>query len=159
MPIGAAVRRAMELGISGIEEYVSPRLGRWVETRVYPAASGVSLYLRDIDERKRRELERDELSERLAARNAALEGTTAILDAALNTQTEEELGRVCLAVSEQVTDSAFGFIGEVGPDGLLHDIAISDPGWSQCTMEDQTPPPSPRQLPAPRPLRARVARR
>ena len=67
MAVGAAVRRAMELGISGIEEYVSPRLGRWVETRVYPTGSGVSIYLRDIDERKRKEIERDELEQRFRA--------------------------------------------------------------------------------------------
>ena len=61
MAVGRAIRRAMELGVSAIEEYVSPLKGRWVECRVYPAGSGVSLYLRDIDERKRKELERDNL--------------------------------------------------------------------------------------------------
>ena len=99
---------------------------------------GVLGVARDITERKRAEETLQRHKERLAARNAALEGITAILDAALSMQTEEELGRVCLAISEQVTGSAFGFIGEIGPDGLLHDIAISDPGWSQCAMEDQT---------------------
>jgi PAS domain S-box-containing protein len=61
MPVGETVRRAMDLGASGIEEYISPAVGRWVECRVYPTMSGVSLYLREIDERKCKELERDEL--------------------------------------------------------------------------------------------------
>ena len=61
MAVGRAIRRAMELGASSIEEYISPLKGGWVECRVYPAGSGVSLYLRDIDERKRKELERDTL--------------------------------------------------------------------------------------------------
>ena len=82
MPVGEAVRRAMELGVSGIEEYVSPRLGRWVETRVYPTGSGVSLYLRDIDERKRKELERDELLDRLSANKAMLERLADVLETA-----------------------------------------------------------------------------
>ena len=38
-----------------------------METRVYPTSSGVSIYLRDIDERRRKELERDELFSALRA--------------------------------------------------------------------------------------------
>jgi PAS domain S-box-containing protein len=65
LPVGQTVRRAMELGIPGIEEFVSPTVGRWIEVRVYPTASGVSLYVRDIEDRKRKERERDELLETL----------------------------------------------------------------------------------------------
>jgi signal transduction histidine kinase len=57
---------------------------------------------------------------------------------ALTTDTEEELGRVCLSIAEELTGSKFGFIGEIGPDGLIHDTAISDPGWDLCTMKDKT---------------------
>jgi PAS domain S-box-containing protein len=60
-PVGQAIQRAMELGRSATEEYPAVTSGRWVEVRVYPTSSGVSIYLRDIEERKRRELERDEL--------------------------------------------------------------------------------------------------
>jgi len=58
---GQAVRDAMELGLPSILEYVSPMLGRWHELRVYPVASGVSGYVRDITDRKLKELERDAL--------------------------------------------------------------------------------------------------
>jgi PAS domain S-box-containing protein len=61
LPVGQGVRRAMQLGISSIEEFVSPALGRWLECRIYPTSSGVSLFVRDVDERKRKELERDGL--------------------------------------------------------------------------------------------------
>ncbi|MBI4767582.1 MAG: GAF domain-containing protein [Deltaproteobacteria bacterium] len=61
-----------------------------------------------------------------------------IFEKALNCDTEEELGRMCLAVAEELTDSKFGFIDELGPDGCLHDIAISDPGWELCAMDDKT---------------------
>jgi signal transduction histidine kinase len=40
-------------------------------------------------------------------------------------------------VAEEITGSRFGFIGEIGPDGLLHDIAISNPGWELCTLYDR----------------------
>ena len=54
-------RDAMELGRASIVEYESPVVGGWVEARIYPASSGISVYLRDIGERKRKELEREEL--------------------------------------------------------------------------------------------------
>jgi PAS domain S-box-containing protein len=56
LPIGPGIRRGMQLGISSIVEFLSPSIGRWVECRIYPTSSGVNLFLRDIDERKRREL-------------------------------------------------------------------------------------------------------
>ncbi len=37
-----------------------------------------------------------------------------------------------------MTGSRIGFIGLIGDDGLLHDIAISDMGWEQCLMYDKT---------------------
>jgi PAS domain S-box-containing protein len=58
-------RDAMEMGKAGIIEFLSPATGRWREQRIYPTPSGVSAYLRDIDERKRREAERDELAKAL----------------------------------------------------------------------------------------------
>ena len=64
-PMGRRIRAALELGSSSILEYRSDRLGRWIELRVYPTASGVSLYLRDVDERKRKELDRDRLFDAL----------------------------------------------------------------------------------------------
>jgi PAS domain S-box-containing protein len=57
--LGAAIREAVELGHSAIIEFGSEALGGWVECRIYPTGSGVSLYLRDIDARRRRESERD----------------------------------------------------------------------------------------------------
>jgi signal transduction histidine kinase/ActR/RegA family two-component response regulator len=50
----------------------------------------------------------------------------------------EDLGQACLNIIESVTDSRISFIGEIGKDSLLHDIAISNPGWDLCTMHDKT---------------------
>ena len=82
-----------------------------------------------------------EIAERTRAEDGAnrqkavQEGINRILEAALTCDTEEELGRTCLAVAEQLTGSKFGFIGEVNPKGRLDDIAISDPGWEACRTE------------------------
>jgi PAS domain S-box-containing protein len=69
---------------------------------------------------------------------AALAGVNRILSAALTSATEEELGETCLAVATEITQSRFGYFDELDEGGLLHDIAISDPGWEACAMTDQT---------------------
>lgn len=61
-----------------------------------------------------------------------------IFRGALSSATEEDLGLLCLASAEELTQSRFGFIGEFGTDGLLYDIAISNPGWQLCSMYDKT---------------------
>ena len=61
----AAIRSAMELGRFSVIEYQTMARDEWVEARVYPTSSGVSVFARDITQRKRRELERDQLTEAL----------------------------------------------------------------------------------------------
>jgi anti-sigma regulatory factor (Ser/Thr protein kinase) len=58
--LGVAIRESMEFGAPSILEWDSPYLGRTLEFRIYPTSSGVSFYLRDIEERRQRERERDE---------------------------------------------------------------------------------------------------
>src|SRR5512142_1266549 len=63
--------------------------------------------------------------------------TSRIFETALAVATEEELGRTCLSIAEELTRSAFGFIAELDAGtGQLDTIAISDPGWSACRMPD-----------------------
>ena len=63
MPQGIALREAMELGRFAILEYHVPTSGDWVETRFYPTTFGVTVVSREINERKRKEFEREELLE------------------------------------------------------------------------------------------------
>jgi two-component sensor histidine kinase len=70
--------------------------------------------------------------------NHILEGINRIFSHVVQAKTEEELGSECLFVALEVTNSQIGFVGEIGADGLLHDIAISDMGWEQCAMYDKT---------------------
>jgi anti-sigma regulatory factor (Ser/Thr protein kinase) len=55
-----AYRDAMELGRPSIIEYRMAVRGAWAEIRIYPTPTGVSAYFREIDERKRKESERDQ---------------------------------------------------------------------------------------------------
>ena len=66
-PAARAYREAMELGNAAVLEYESPGAGGWIETRTYPNSSGISVYVRGIAERKRKERERDEFLEALEA--------------------------------------------------------------------------------------------
>ena len=64
-------REAMELGKPSVFEHRSVVSGEWMEVRVYPTATGISAYYREIEERKRIEQEvvatRAELAATLAA--------------------------------------------------------------------------------------------
>ena len=85
----------------------------------------------DITERKRAE-------DKARRQSELLGGINRILTAALHSDTEEELGKTCLAITEEITGSGIGFIGEIGQDGMLHVIAISNPGWEACRLADST---------------------
>lgn len=80
--------------------------------------------------------ERQRADQQIHRQNAILRGINRIFEAVLPTASEEALGEVCLAVASEITGSKIGFIGEIGPDRLLHDIAISDMGWEACKMID-----------------------
>lgn len=58
-------REAMELGHPAVFERLSPVSGHWIETRVYPTPTGICAYLRQIDERKRVEADRERLLDEL----------------------------------------------------------------------------------------------
>ncbi|MCM2357709.1 MAG: PAS domain S-box protein [Geobacteraceae bacterium] len=82
--------------------------------------------------------DQNRIHERMVRQNAVLDGINRIFREALTCATDEKLGETFLAVAEEVTGSKFGFIAEIGPDGLLHGIALSNPGWVLCTMDDLT---------------------
>ncbi len=104
---------------------------RWYEVHQFRVAKELmgSIFT-DVTDRRRAE-------ERTRRQNATLAGIARILREALTCETEEDLGRVCLSVAEEVTQSKFAFIGEInGRTGKLDDLAISDPGWDACRMQE-----------------------
>lgn len=67
----------------------------------------------------------------LARKNAVLQAINRIFHEALGATTEEALGRLCLAVAEDVTGASFSFMAELNPArDKLHDLAISDRAWA-----------------------------
>ncbi|WP_375274074.1 GAF domain-containing protein [Methylorubrum thiocyanatum] len=93
--------------------------------------------LRDVAERIWSAVERGRAEADIRRKNAVLEGINRIFRKALTARTEEELGRVCLAVAEDVTQSAFSFMGEVNHESrCFNELSISDRGWDHFAMDD-----------------------
>jgi PAS domain S-box-containing protein len=51
-PLGAACRRAMQIGQTVSEEYLCPGLNYWLGLRAYPSPEGLTIYVQDISGRK-----------------------------------------------------------------------------------------------------------
>jgi PAS domain S-box-containing protein len=105
-------------------------VGRHQRVVTFPAGqSRFASTIVDITDRKRAE----DKAQRQAAVVAAL---ARIFREALTCKTEEELYRVCLAAAEEVTQSNFGFLGEInGQTGKLDDVILSDPVWDACRVQ------------------------
>ncbi|MCF8105181.1 MAG: PAS domain-containing protein, partial [Desulfohalobiaceae bacterium] len=112
-------------------KYPDGRL-RWIMVNSKPIMredgkpSGAVAVFQDITPTKELQQALQESKNQLRWRNDILEGINRIFHDVLNFETEGELGSVCLDVAEQVTQSAFGFIGKLSPSGHLEDIAVSD---------------------------------
>jgi len=92
------------------------------------AAIGCVVTLTDFTQRKTME-------EAIRRKNAVLEGVSAVLRAALTAPDERELAQCCLEIAQQLTQSAYGFIGELREDGF-RELAVSNPGWDACSALD-----------------------
>ncbi len=90
-----------------------------------------STIARDISDLK-------EAQENILRQTAILNGINRIFREALTCETEEELGRTCLAVAEELTDSRFGFIDELNEQGTFDALAFSHPGWDLSSMPQVT---------------------
>ena len=113
-------------------EFYSEAFERHFKAVAYsPSKEQFAVLLEDISERKKAE-------EKIQLQNRVLEGINRIFERAISCETEEELGDLCLEVVEALTGSKIGFIGEIGADGRLYDIAISNPGWKLCSMRDRS---------------------
>jgi len=49
-------------------------------------------------------------------------------------ETEEEVALISLKITEDLTGSAFGFIGELNPDGFFDTTTLSAAGWEACKI-------------------------
>jgi len=124
-------------GVEHIEDVCEDCLGGYFSVSTSPLhdsegkLTGCVYVAHDINKRKQEE-------HRIRRYNRILEGINRIFSNVVQAKTEEEVGNACLSVALEVTGSEFGFINEMGSDGLLHDVAKSELGWEQCFMYDKT---------------------
>lgn len=83
---------------------------------------------------KERTAQIETANERVRLQNAVLDAINKVFKEALICETEEELGKTCLAAAEELSGSKFGFFGELNKAGLFDTIAISNPGWDICKV-------------------------
>ena len=86
------------------------------------------------DELEKEVTERKQAQDQVLRYATVLEAINEVFQETMTCETEEELGKICLSVAEKLTGSKFGFYGELNPEGLMDDIAISNPGWDACKM-------------------------
>jgi PAS domain S-box-containing protein len=115
--------------------FLDTRDGIYFDNRIYPVkdekgkVSRVVVFSIDVTNLKIAE-------KQIKLQNKVLEGINQVFEKAITSETEEELAKKSLEVCEKITESEFGFILELNQDGKLDALAISDPGWDECVMED-----------------------
>ncbi len=89
----------------------------------------VTVVAHDITERRQNE-------KKINRQNTILQAIKKVYEQYVYCGTMEELGKACLEIIEGMTGSKCSFIGEVGNDGLFHEIAVSMMGLEKCGLPD-----------------------
>jgi len=80
-----------------------------------------------IEERKQVQGQVEQYARITAATNRVFRET-------LTCEDEEEVAQVALQAAQELTGSAFGFIGLLNEEGKLDTIGLSNPGWEACSL-------------------------
>ena len=88
---------------------------------------------KDITERRYSETQ-------ILKQNMLLEAINKLLQKAITDESDSDLAASCLHLAESLTDSQFGFIGEVNARNRLDTTSLSDPGWDACRIPKSNAP-------------------
>ena len=119
----AFVRKQAEIALQRLNE----NLEKKIKERTAELQEANEQLISEIDERKRVKIQIERQGNLLKAINRVFVET-------LKATSETEVANTCLIVAQELTDSRFGFIGEITPEGKFSTIALSDPGWEACRM-------------------------
>ncbi len=70
--------------------------------------------------------------EEIIRHGEVLESINRVFQEAFICESEEDVAGKCLEVAEELTNSEFGFVGEINENGRFDDIALSPPAWESC---------------------------
>ncbi len=109
-----------------------------------PTPGHIATLFTDVTARKVAEADRERLLSEARRQNAILQGINRIFREALDCYTEDEVGRICLGVAAEVTESKISFIGEgeIDDQGRLKDLAIRASGWEGHEIDTPAGQPS-----------------
>ena len=88
---------------------------------------------KDITERRYSETQ-------ILKQNMLLEAINKLFQKAISDESDSDLAAFCLHLAESLTDSKFGFIGELNAKDRLDTISLSDPGWEACRIPKSNAP-------------------
>ncbi len=91
-----------------------------------------SLVLGMVEDITERQLAKDYILQQ----STTLEAVNQVLHETLTSEDVAEVARTGLTMAEEMTGSAFGFIGEINAAGRLDILAMSNPGWDACTVPE-----------------------
>ena len=74
------------------------------------------------------------LAEERFRHNDMLCAINRVLEKSLTCKNEKDLAQLCLVEAQNLTQSKFGFLGEINKAGNFDILALSDPGWSLCRI-------------------------
>src|ERR1035441_2075944 len=80
------------------------------------------------------ELAEHEANELIRRQIGLLKAIIRIFRESVNCETEEDMALICLEVAEELTCSAYGFIGELNQEGLFDTTTLSKAGWAACKV-------------------------
>ncbi len=81
-------------------------------------------------------INREKAEQQMLKQSRLLEGINRILSTTFKCNTEAEIAKTFLKVAEELTLSAFGWVGMINSNKKLDTIALSDPGWAECRMKN-----------------------
>ena len=79
-------------------------------------------------------IQRKRTKDHILRQSAILDGVNRVIRGALTSGGEDGIAGTCLSVAEKLTESAFGFIGEVDAAGHLEITSLSEQGWTAMKM-------------------------
>lgn len=108
-----AFNEALETQESAESELYYEPLDRWVDARIYPSETGITVYLHDVTELKEYERRLEHQREQLVALNNLYGVVREVTDAAIQQSTREEIEQTVCECLAATGSYRFAWIGEV----------------------------------------------
>jgi PAS domain S-box-containing protein len=129
LALSAACRRAAESQVTQFVEDYYPPYERWFETRIFPSATGLSIFFQDVTERRQREDE-------LRRKNRSLMGLSACNRALLRATDEGVLLREICRICVEIAGYRMAWVGYAEHDAEKTVRLVAQAGLDEGYLEE-----------------------